>query len=82
MEGVYEQFFFLKYAGSWSFSEAYNLPVGLRQWFVDRLIRQLEDEKAAMNKSSGGSSSSNQVLTSNNQPTPPPQMRRQFGKTE
>ena len=48
MENVYEQFFFLKYSGGWSFSEAYNLPVGLRKWFVERLIKQLEDESKAM----------------------------------
>ena len=34
MEAVYEQFFFLTHHGSWSFIEAYNLPVGLRNWFL------------------------------------------------
>ena len=48
MENVYEQFFFLKYYGGWSFIEAYNLPVGLRFWFVKRLSDQLEKEKKAM----------------------------------
>ena len=48
MQGVYEQFFFLKYYGGWSFIEAYNLPVGLRTWFVKRLSDQLEKEKQAM----------------------------------
>ena len=47
MEAVYEQFFFLKYSGGWSFSEAYNLPVGLRVWFVERLTKQLKMEKEA-----------------------------------
>ena len=41
---MYEQFFFLKYSGGWSFSEAYNLPIGLRTWFVQRLISQIEKE--------------------------------------
>jgi hypothetical protein len=50
MEGVYEQFFFLKYYGGWSFIEAYNLPVGLRKWFVKRLSDQMEKEKQAMEK--------------------------------
>jgi len=45
MQGVYEQFFLLKYHGGWSFIEAYNLPVGLRNWFVERLAKQFEDEK-------------------------------------
>ncbi len=52
MEGVYEQFFFLKYYGGWSFIEAYNLPVGLRKWFVKRLSDQMEKEKQAMEKAS------------------------------
>ena len=48
MRDVYEQFFFLKYHGGWSFSEAYNLPIKIRHWFVDRLVKQLNDEKKAM----------------------------------
>ena len=50
MEGIYEQFFFLQYKGGWSFIEAYNLPVGLRNWFVKRLQKQFEDEKKEMEK--------------------------------
>ena len=72
MENIYEQFFFLKYSGGWSFSEAYNLPVGLRKWFVERLVKQLESEQAAIEKASKGTNS--QTLSSHNQPTPPPQM--------
>ena len=70
IENVYEQFFFLKYSGGWSFSEAYNLPVGLRKWFVQRLVRQLEAEKEAIEK---GSKSGNvsQTFTAQNQPPPP-----------
>ena len=45
IKNVYEQFFFLKYYGSWSFMEAYNLPVVIRDWFVKRLLSQLEKEK-------------------------------------
>ena len=44
MEGVYEQFFALKYYSSWSFVEAYNLPVGLRRWFIEKLEAQFEFE--------------------------------------
>tara|TARA_R100000406_G_scaffold87500_1_gene72222 strand:- start:5 stop:154 length:150 start_codon:yes stop_codon:yes gene_type:complete len=44
MESVYEHFFYLKYYGKWSFIEAYNLPVGLRNWFVQRLSDQIEKE--------------------------------------
>jgi hypothetical protein len=73
MENVYEQFFFLKYSGGWSFSESYNLPVGLRTWFVERLVRQLETEKEAIENSSGNRSTT-QTLSSQNQPAAPPQM--------
>ncbi len=48
MEKVYEVFFFLKYHGGWSFIEAYNLPVGLRNWFVERLSKQLKSESDAV----------------------------------
>lgn len=77
MESVYEQFFFLKYSGGWSFSEAYNLPIGLRLWFTQRLIRQLEMEKEAIeqaSKSKGGSkNASTHALTPDNAPGLPPQ---------
>tara|TARA_R100000152_G_C6672840_1_gene108720 strand:+ start:123 stop:347 length:225 start_codon:yes stop_codon:yes gene_type:complete len=72
MQNVYEQFFFLKYSGGWSFSEAYNLPVGLRKWFVDRLLRQLEAEKEAIDKASQGGGSKTQTLTPYNNPMGPP----------
>ena len=50
IEHVYEQFFILKHHGGWSFIEAYNLPVGLRTWWLKRLERQFKDEKQAMDK--------------------------------
>ena len=49
MEAVYEQFFMLKHYSNWSFVEAYNLPVGLRSWFLEKLIEQLELEAEARN---------------------------------
>jgi len=48
MENVYEQFFSLKYYGGWSFIEAYNLPVGLRVWFLEKLKDQIEKENEAL----------------------------------
>ena len=48
VENVYEQFFFLKYYGGWSFIEAYNLPVGLRKWFVNKLVEQIKKENEAL----------------------------------
>jgi hypothetical protein len=72
MENVYEQFFFLKYSGGWSFTEAYNLPVGLRRWFMNRLIKQLQDEKEAIEKAKNSGDSGQrggfQTLTAHNQP--------------
>jgi len=47
---VYEQFFFLKYYGGWSFTEAYNLPVKLRNWFVKKLVEQKEMEQKSNSK--------------------------------
>ena len=78
MENVYEQFFFLKYSGGWSLAEAYNLPVGLRKWFVERLVKQLESEKEAIENASKGSSRGSQthVLTEGNSP----QMQKSFSK--
>ena len=50
MESVYEQFFVLKYHGGWSFIEAYNLPIGLRKWFLNKLKEQFEREQEAIEK--------------------------------
>jgi hypothetical protein len=52
MEAVYEQFFLLKHHGGWSFMEIYNLPVGLRIWFLQRLEKQFDDEAKAVKKAS------------------------------
>ena len=55
---VYEEFFILKYYGGWSFSEAYSLPVQIRRWFLERLLKQKSDENKAaedaMNESKSG----------------------------
>ena len=50
IEAVYEEFFLLKYYTSWSLMELYNLPVGLRRWFLKRLAHQKEQEKDAIEK--------------------------------
>ena len=53
IENVYEQFFFLMHFGAWSFIEAYNLPIGLRRWFIHKIKRQFEMEnEAAQGRSS------------------------------
>ena len=67
-EAIYEQIFFLKYSGGWSFSEAYSLPIGLRNWFVKRLLKQLELESEAIKNASQGGGGKTQTLTAHNQP--------------
>jgi len=48
IESVYEQFFYMKYYGGWSFTEAYNLPLKVRNWFVNKLTEQLKMEHDEM----------------------------------
>ena len=45
MQQVYEVFFTLKHYGGWSLSELYTLPVGLRQWWLERTVKEYEKEK-------------------------------------
>ena len=52
IQQVYEEFFLLKYHGGWSFIEAYNLPVPIRRWFLNRLADQIKKESDQMKKSS------------------------------
>ncbi len=56
--------------------EAYNLPVGLRKWFVERLYRQLEAESEAIRQASKGGGPTRQELTAHNQPQVPAPMKR------
>jgi hypothetical protein len=50
-EGVYEEIFYLKHYGGWSFIEAYNLPMGLRRWWLKRIEKQFKRESEEMKKS-------------------------------
>jgi hypothetical protein len=52
MEQVYECFFTLKHYGGWSLYELYNLPVGLRQWWLERTIKEYKKEAEEMEKAS------------------------------
>lgn len=46
MEKVtYEHIFYLVKEGNFSFTEAYNLPIQLRKWFVKRLLTYLTPEE-------------------------------------
>jgi|TARA_R110000824_G_scaffold62563_4_gene165563 hypothetical protein len=50
MQNIYEQFFILKHYGGWSLFELYNLPVGLRKWFLERTLSEYEKEKEEIEK--------------------------------
>ena len=50
IEAVYDQLFLLKYHGGWSFFESYNLPVRLRTWFFERLVKQKDEESGQSDK--------------------------------
>ena len=69
IEGVYEEIFILKYYGNWSFIESYNLPIGLREWFVKRLLKQKTDEAEHIQGASDGLSSK-QTLGPDTSPPP------------
>ena len=45
MKAVYEQFFYMKYISNWSLAELYSLPIGLRNWFVERTMQQKQAEQ-------------------------------------
>ena len=47
---VYEQLFYLKHYGGWSFIEAYNLPIQLREWWLKRIQKQFETESEQQKK--------------------------------
>tara|TARA_B100001094_G_C18188720_1_gene805625 strand:+ start:724 stop:885 length:162 start_codon:yes stop_codon:yes gene_type:complete len=47
MESVYEEFFILQFHGGWSFIEAYNLPVGLRRWYLAKLKEYFDLQREA-----------------------------------
>jgi len=55
MQQVYEQMFFMNYAGNWSITELYNLPTGLRNWFIEKTIKQKESEIEAAEKRNNSS---------------------------
>jgi hypothetical protein len=59
IEAVYEQIFHLKHYGGWSFFEAYNLPVSIRFWMLQRLIKQKQEEADAMNGKSASQRAQN-----------------------
>ena len=61
IESIYDQIFQLKYYGGWSFFEAYNLPIQIRTWFLNRLAQELQNEAETQDgrKTYTGDTSSN-----------------------
>ena len=53
-ENTYEQFFYLKYHAGFSLVEFYNLPIGLREWCVERLKKQKQAEEDADEEAKNG----------------------------
>ena len=43
-EYIYEEIFQLTYYGQWSFREAFNLPVLIRKWFINRIAAEKTKE--------------------------------------
>lgn len=43
MSVTYEEILFLQHYGNFTFTEAYNLPIGLRKWFVEKNMQIIED---------------------------------------
>ena len=54
IQSVYEELFLLKYHGNWSFMEAYNLPITIRRWFLQRLADQIEKENQKIEEANKG----------------------------
>lgn len=50
IKSVYEQMFYLKQYGGWSFAEAYSLPIQLREWWIGRLGKEFEKEREQIEK--------------------------------
>lgn len=50
IDSVYDMVFFMKHKGNWNFFEIYALPIKLRNWFFNRLIKYFEDTNEAMKK--------------------------------
>ena len=51
---TYEEIIFLQHHGKFTFTEAYNLPIGLRSWFVEKnfeIIEQRNEQQSKENKS-------------------------------
>lgn len=50
MKSVFDQLFDLKYYGGFSIFESFNLPVGLRNYYIERLSDKLRQEAEEIEK--------------------------------
>ena len=46
-KAMYTQWFYAKYYGNLSFIEWYNLPIGLREWYVKMLGEEIKKTSEA-----------------------------------
>ena len=58
MRSIYEQFFYMKYYGGWSLYELYNLPLGLRSFYIELLSEHKKKEAEEQQKASSKAKSS------------------------
>ncbi len=65
---IWEPCFLLTYYGGLTPSEAYNLPVAIKRWWIDRIVREL-------NKGSKDDSSPSRALHTNT-----PELRQMQGR--
>ena len=56
------------------------MPIGLRKWFVERLVKQLESEKEAIENASNSKGRGNQthMLTESTLPPPSKSYSKQY----
>jgi len=40
----------MNYMCNWTITELYNLPVGLRNWFIEKTVKQKQQERDAIEK--------------------------------
>ena len=52
IKSVFDQILDLKYYAGFSIFESYNLPIGLRNYYIQKIVEKLEKEKESMEKNS------------------------------
>jgi hypothetical protein len=70
---IWEPAFLLTYYGGLTASEAYDLPVPIKRWWVDRIVKELNKQSA---NPGDGESSASRALHANS-----PEVRQLQGRT-